>query len=153
MRRNAYTLVEMMVVVMIVGIMAGVAIPRFNFDVICRKSVDKEAHKLVGNLRRTRSLALRDAAINSSGYWLILTDPEPYSGYTIRSVETWELVDTVTFDPGVDVTLTGGSAWFKFDNLGTFSNYSNHGISIAGSGKSIAISFIPATGAVKWQED
>ncbi len=72
MRRNAYTLVEMMVVAMIVGIMATVAIPRLNFDVIRRKSVDKEAHKLVGNLRRTRSLSLRDGATNTDGFRLRL---------------------------------------------------------------------------------
>lgn len=58
MKRNGFTLVELMVTVAILGILAAVAAPGFN-DFISRNSVASETNKLVSLLRFARSEAVQ----------------------------------------------------------------------------------------------
>ena len=154
MRRNAHTLVELALVVAIMAVMAAVTIPRLNWNITRRKTVDQVAHKLVGDLRKTRSMALRDAATNDIGFALRLVgDGAGFTGYVIRDLKNSIAVYTTTFDSGVDITLTGIIQRFAFDPVGALQGNENRQIRISGDDKAFTITFVLATGAIKWQED
>jgi Tfp pilus assembly protein FimT len=67
-QRIGLTLVEMIMVAVFLGILSAIAIPRINSASITKKSVETTAKKVVAALRRTRSLAILNAASNSQGY-------------------------------------------------------------------------------------
>ena len=47
MKRNAHTLVELLVVVMIMAVLTAVAIPRLRFEAVSQKKAAAVAYKLV----------------------------------------------------------------------------------------------------------
>ncbi len=146
MKKEGYTFTELMVVVLIMGVMAAVAIPRLQFKVIRHKEADSAARKLVSDLRRARSLALRDAASNSAGYRIHLIGSAPFSGYNLTHVGTVEIMDTVTFD--THVTVTSGIVNYKFGPLGNLTHGAGGQIEISSEDQSYSISIVVATGAV-----
>jgi len=66
-RRSGFTLVELLIVIVVMGILAAVAIPRFSSN---QRSAYTTVRKIVSDLRYTRSLAI------SSGnrHYLVFTD-------------------------------------------------------------------------------
>ena len=153
MKKNnsrAYTLTELVIVVMFIGIMAAIAIPRINFAVIRRSKSGTTVQKVVANLRRVRTLAISDAAANTDGYSLKMTGGAPYSGYTIVNEDTSTEVDTYSFDPAIAVT---NGDTFNFGPLGSLIGGSDTQIDIAADGRSYTITITTATGMVKWVQN
>ena len=103
--QKAYSLAELILVVMFIGILAAIAVPRINFGIISKQKVDTVAKKIVTDLRRTRSLAITNAATNSDGFEMKMTGSQPYSGYEIKSHDTHEIVGSFTIDS--DISCTG----------------------------------------------
>ena len=147
---KGYSLVELIIVVLFVGIFAAIAVPRINFATISKQQADTVARKIATDLRRTRSLALLDAAGNSSGFALNMTGSSPYNAYEIENLDTLATVDTHSFDSTVG--CTGGSN-FEFGPLGNLVTGSDSSLTVAASGKSFTITIIPATGTVKCEEN
>ncbi len=147
---RAYSLVELILVVLFIGIFAAIAIPRINFGIISKQKVDTVAKKVVTDLRRTRVLAITDAANNSDGFVLEMTDSGPYSGYEIINDDTGAVVDTYTFES--DIVCSGDDA-FEFGPLGNLVGGSGTVLKIASGGRSFTINIISATGTVKCTED
>ena len=146
-RRAAYSLAEMIVVVMILGALAFIAILRLNFTGLHRKQANTIAKKIVTDLRRTRTLAICNAANTTTGYYLQMVGSSPYTSYKIVDTNSTATVDTLTIDS--PVSCTGGSL-FKFGPLGNLlSGSSTTPIIVSSDGKTYTITVISATGIVE----
>ena len=147
-RRAAYSLAEMIVVVLILGAIAFIAIPRLNFAALHHKQASTIAKKIVTDLRRTRTLAISYAANNTVGYRLQMVGSSPYTSYNIVDANSRTTVDTLTIDS--PISCTGGSI-FKFGPLGNLlSDSSATPITVSSSeGATYTITVISATGIVQ----
>jgi len=146
-RRKAFSLTESLLVVLFLGIFAMIAIVRMNFSVITKQKAETAAEKIVTDLRRSRSLAISNAATNTSGYALNTTAS---NSYEIVNLDTSTTVDSHTVDSGVSIT---DDATFQFGPLGNLLFGSDGELSVSGGGKSFTISIVSATGTVKCTED
>ena len=148
-RIKAFSLVEMVMVVLFIGILAAITVPRLNLAVITRYNAETTAKKLVTDLRRARRLAVSDAVNNGDGFSLKLIGTNPYTSYEIVNIKTATTVDSLTFDP--EVTVTGTSDQFDFGPLGNLtSTYTQ--ITVSAEGKTFTITITPATGTIKCVE-
>jgi len=145
--RTAFTLLELILMVSILGILLSIAVPRLKFDTLARYKADTVARKIVTDLRRTRSLAIGDAATNTDGYRLEFTGSSPYSNYRIVNEKTSGVVETFSISSGVSVTTSGG-AIFKFGPLGNILQGGTK-ITVSAEGRIFGITVVNATGTIK----
>jgi prepilin-type N-terminal cleavage/methylation domain-containing protein len=150
MRKEGYTLAELMIVVLIMGVMAAVAIPRLQVKAIRHKKADAVARKIVSDLRRARAMALHDAAINANGYEILMIG-SPFTGYQIDNLDSLETLDTFTFES--NVTVTSGADQFDFGPLGNLTKGVGSTLNVSSEEQSYTISFVTATGTVVLTED
>ena len=148
--KAAYSLTELIIVVIFLGIFAAIAVPRINFAIITKQKSDTVARKIVTDLRRTRTLAISDAANNTEGYALNMTGTAPYSGYEIENLDTSTAVDSHTISSGISVT---GGDEFKFGPLGNLLTGSDTELTVSAEDRSFTITIISATGMVKCVEN
>ena len=148
--KNAFTLVELLLVVIFLGILMAISVPRLNFAIISKQKADGQARKIVTDLRRTRSLAISDAANNSSGFALSMVGSAPYTAYEITNLDNAATVDSHTINPAVSCT---GGVDFKFGPLGNLLSGSDTELNVSAQGKTFTINIIPATGMVKCTEN
>lgn len=148
--RNAYTLAEMIVVVLVLAALAALAAPRMQFGLIQRRQAEMTAWKIATVLRRTRSLAILEAASNPDGFALNITQVGNSPAYEIVDCGNKRVVDSQTINSSVD--LRGGTR-FEFTPLGTLTRGYEPFLRISAADKSFTISIIPATGMVKCVED
>jgi hypothetical protein len=149
-RAGAYSIIELIIVVLFLAAFAAVAIPRINFSAITKQKADGLARKITTDLRRTRTLAISNAANNTEGFELYMVGSSPYGSYEIRNINTSEVVDSHTITPGISCT-DGGS--FKFGPFGDLLAGSDTSLTVSAEGKTFTISIIAATGTVKCVEN
>lgn len=147
--RRAYTLTEMAIVSIIIGVMTAIAIPRFNLAAIHKQTADRLAKKLVTDFRYTRMLAISDAADNVTGYRMVMQDGPPYSSYIIQNRDTSEILLTHQIDSDVDVT---GGDNFEFGPLGNLTGSSTE-LTVTASDRSFTITITPTIGSVQCVEN
>ncbi len=147
--RKAYSLVELIIVVLFIGILAAISMPRIDFAVVSKQKVDTVARRIVTDLRRTRRLAIADAANNSKGFEMKMRGSQPYRRYEIMSHDTHEIVDSLTIDS--DISCTGDDN-FRFGPMGNLTD-DDCQLKVAAQGRSFTITIIPATGMVKCVEN
>jgi Tfp pilus assembly protein FimT len=140
-RRTAFTLIEAIVIVMVLGAMAFIAVPRLNFAALYRKQADTVARKIATDLRRARTLAITDAANNPTGYTLRITG----STYQIIDDSNSATVDTQTIDSHISC---GGGTEFRFGPLGNLRTGSSP-LTVSAEGRTYTITVISATGIVQ----
>lgn len=153
MKKNtsrAYTLTELVIVVMFIGIMAAIAIPRINFATIRKSKSSTAVQRIVADLRRVRTMAISDAASNTNGYSVKMNTPAPYSGYTIENDNTSIVIDSHSFDPAIAVS---NGTTFNFGPLGSLLGGSDTQIDVSADGRSYTITIVSATGMVKWVQN
>lgn len=152
-RRKGFSLVEAIMVVLFIGILAAVAIPRLNYAIVSKYKAEATAKKIVTDLRRTRRLAISDAANNTFGYELQMDPPLPYTGYEIidRSVPP-TTVDSHTIDSDVSVTCPAQPI-FRFGPLGNMEPGSCTEVTVSAGGKSFTITVLMTTGMAKCVEN
>ena len=149
-RRTGFTLVEAIMVVLFIGILAVIAIPRLNMAVVSRYKAEATAKKIVTDLRLTRRLAISDAANNTKGFEFTMLGPGPYTGYEIENSDTKATVASHTIDSDVSVT---GAVKFKFEPLGNLQTGGDLQLTVSAEGKTFTIEIVPVTGAVKCIEN
>ncbi|MBN1457205.1 MAG: hypothetical protein JW912_05075 [Sedimentisphaerales bacterium] len=142
---KAYTLAELIVIVIFIGILSAIAIPRIDFATIRKNKASSTSELIVAGLRRARRLAISDAAANSDGYSFEMTGNSPYSGFRIKNEDNNNIIDTFTFDSDVSVTIDDE---FNFGPLGNLLN-NDTTINVAAEGRVFTIRVVPATGMVK----
>jgi prepilin-type N-terminal cleavage/methylation domain-containing protein len=150
MARRAYTLVELLLVVLIVSAVACVAVPRLQFGAVHAVDAGTFARKLMTDLRRARAQATLNAAQNTDGYALLLLGDSPYGQYEILNLNNSTVV--VLRDIPATVECTGGTR-FEFGPLGNLKEGSDTQVQVAGGDRSFTITVISATGAAKCTED
>ncbi len=149
-QKNAFSLVELILVVIFLGILAAISMPRFSFSAISKQKADGQARKIVTDLRHTRTLAISDAANNTSGFTLNMVGPAPYTAYEIINLDTSTTVDSHNINSAVSCT---GGANFGFGPLGNLLSGSDTELSVSAPGKTFTITIIPATGMVRCAEN
>ena len=149
---KAYSLIEVIIIVMIIGIFAVIAVPRLNFAAVSKYKAEAVARKIVTDLRLTRRLAISDAANNTMGYELKLIGPLPYTVYEIENIKTHETVATHTIDSDINIDSPTGIR-FMFRPLGNLQLGSASLLTVSYQWKSFTINIIPATGAIKCTEN
>ncbi len=145
-RQNAHTLVEMILVVIFIGILAAIALPRINFAIIRKQKADTFSSKIVTDLRRIRRLAITDAANNTSGYQINMIGGPPFTGYEIVNLDPVTVLETHTIDSDVSCT---GETLFLFGPLGNLLAGSGTQLDISAEGRSFTITLIASTGMIK----
>ncbi len=157
-RRAAFSLAELMVIVIILGVFALIAVPRLDYAIVRRYKAEATAKKIVIDLRRVRGLALANAATNSVGYSLAMTPPEGAAVrtfYRIRNLDTAVVLDEHTFDP--DVSVWSDKMGIRFGPLGNLNEAGGGGypteIRISADGKIFTIGFVTATGTITCTEN
>lgn len=148
-KKRAFSLIEVMLSVVILGILAAISLPRLNYAIISKHKADTTARTITSDLRRTRSLAITNAATNTSGFALNMIGSAPYNSYRIVDLSDSSTVDTISLDS--QVTCTGGNS-FQFGPLGNRTG-STSSLTVSAQGKTLTINIISATGIVKCTEN
>ena len=149
-KRQALTLVESMLIVVILGIFALVAVPKLNYAIVKQQKAEAAARKIITDLRFTRNLAISEAATNNVGFELKMLGSVSYAGYEIVNSDTLTTVASHAIDS--DVTCTGDNS-FKFQPLGNLQAGSNGQLTVSAEVRSLTITITQATGAVKCAEN
>ena len=147
--KKGFTLAEILIVVLIVGILTAIAVPRLSFSLISNLDAKVQSKRLAAVIRKTRSLAILHAATNNEGFRLSMTGPEPYAGYEIVDIDTSETVETGSIE-GVECT---GASVFNFGPLGNRLSPNTEGLEVADGEKSYGITVVNSTGMVRWAEE
>lgn len=148
--RKAYSLIELIIVVAIIAAIALVAVPRLQYAAVHRQKAQTVAHKIVTDLRRTRSLAILHAADNNDGFALNMVGSAPYTSYRIVNLHDSSVVDSHTIDSAISCT---GGAQFKFGPLGNLKDESGTQLIVSAQGKICTVTVTAATGMIKCVEN
>ncbi len=148
---EAFSLVELIIIVAIVAALTFMAVPRLGFTALRRKQADTVAKKIITDLRRTRRLAISDAANNTDGFALNMTGGSPYTGYEIEDLSTSTIITNGTFSIDSAISCTGGAS-FQFGPLGNLTGGGTQLI-VEAEDKTFTITVISATGTVKCTEE
>jgi len=147
MMRDGHSLSEIVVVVLIIGVLACVAVPRLQWGAVDRTNADVVARKLATDIRRARATALLEAAQHPSGFAAVMTGPAgQYTGYQIVNLQDSTVVES--HEIPASVRCTGGGR-FAFGPLGNLTDGSDTTLQVSAGGKVCTITIVRATGTVK----
>jgi prepilin-type N-terminal cleavage/methylation domain-containing protein len=141
-KKTGYSLVEVIIVVLILGALTFIAVPRLDFGAVRSQQAWTVAKTLVTDLRRTRTLAIVNAATNTTGFSLRRSG----ASYQIVDDSNSTTVDSLTIDSHI---TCGGDTQFLFGPLGNLRTGSGTGLTVSSQGKTYTISVVSATGIVK----
>lgn len=145
---KAHTLVELIVIVVILGALAFIAVPRLRLAALYRKQADTVARKIVTDLRRTRRLAISNAATNTNGFALNRTG----STYEIVNLSDGTTIPNGTFSIDSKITCSGGTT-FQFGPLGNLKTGSDSQLTVSAEEKNFTISITTTTGMIQCTEN
>jgi prepilin-type N-terminal cleavage/methylation domain-containing protein len=145
LQKKAFTLVELLVVVMLIGVMTLIAVPRMGYSIISGGKAQTTSQKIAAAIRYTRGLAISNAATNSQGFILNMTGVPNYTGYQVVDLSTSDVIETGSIDN--DVSCTGAND-FRFGPLGNRVGDTDSLTVIAGE-RTFSITVVSVTGMVK----
>lgn len=174
MKRNkeGYTLIELVIVMLFIAAFAAIAIPRLNFATVKKKGAELTAYKFLSELRRTRALAIANAASNPNGFgiWInptgAMAPDEPvvytagllafgssniarrsktvYYTYEIKNLMTGAIVDRQDVYDNVNL---GGGTQFSFGPLGNLTS-GDTSMTVSLGNTSFVINITSSTGSM-----
>ncbi|MFH1360542.1 MAG: GspH/FimT family protein [Candidatus Omnitrophota bacterium] len=139
MNKKSYSAVEIIFVIVLISILAGLALMRANPVALLQTQLQASARALVGDLRLTRSLAITHA-----GQYRLEIDPLSKT-YRILDSSDAQVGEKRTLDE--DITI-GGDVVFVFESLGNAS--SGTGVTLSAGGDQYVISIVSATGMISF---
>ncbi len=159
---KGFTLVELVVVVMIIGVITFITVPRMVSAVVALGKSNTGAERIAAAIRQCRTLAISNAATNQDGFELGMKNTvggsytkfeiaQVINGQTSTVVESGTIPGTLVESGPAKVTCTctsPGSGTFRFGPLGNRTGGSG-GLTVVGGGKTFAISVVTTTGMVK----
>jgi len=146
-KKSGFTLAELIIVVLIIGVMTFVAVPRMVQSIITRGKAQTTAQKITAAIRYTRSLAIANAATNTQGFSMNMTGSGSYTGYQIVNLATSDVNETGSIAQGVSCT---GADDFRFGPLGNRLTDIDS-LTVSAGGKTFSITVVSATGMAKCQ--
>lgn len=138
-KKSAYSLIEVLFVVMALGVLAAVAIPRLRTEFGAKMKVKTEAERLVSDLRLTRTLAVT----NNANYRLSVTSSSKQ--YAIYDSTNTQYGDTRIIEPVITIS---GDKNFTFEPLGNASASSDTGVSLSAGAFQADVIVVVATGMI-----
>lgn len=151
-QKTAFSLVELIITVVFLGIFAVIAVPRLNFATISRQKAEATAWKIATDLRLTRRLAISDAVNNTLGFELKMVGSIPYDTYEIENVKTKATIASHTLDSDIRISNPTGIRYI-YGPLGNLQPGSGTQIIISAEGRSLTITINAATGTIKCVEN
>jgi prepilin-type N-terminal cleavage/methylation domain-containing protein len=148
--RKAFTIIELVVVVLLIGIFSYVAIPRMRSGILDQSTSQTQAQKIITDLRLARNMAVTDAARNTSGFAVQMTGSSPYRSYNVVNLTNNSVVSTVAISSNASCT---GGASFKFGPLGNLLAGSGNQLVVSGGGRTTIINIVAATGTVEYVQN
>jgi type II secretory pathway pseudopilin PulG len=145
-RVGGFSQIELLVVAIFLGILAVVAVPHFNLASVNTKKDEAFVRKLTTDLRKTRQMAIANAADNSSGFWLKIVGSSPDQTYEIRNVQTNTVVETFPVDSRITFS---GTTQFSFTPLGTLNPITTVQMTVTGQSKTWVFDIYGYTGSVQ----
>ena len=144
---RGFTLVELILVVALLAVLAGIVVPRMGVDVIGKVEAKTAAAQFGNYLRLARSLAITNASSNGQGYKVMLLPSEPYTSYRIVNAQTLEDVKEPREIPqGV---VCSGDAEFRFMGLGDLAGASQKQVQFSKEQETLVVTVWPAGGRIK----
>ncbi|MGD0786018.1 MAG: prepilin-type N-terminal cleavage/methylation domain-containing protein [Sedimentisphaerales bacterium] len=148
--KKGITLIELIIVVMLIGALAFIAVPRLIMATVALGGSNTSAERIAAAIRHCRTLAISNALNNSPGFELDMTDVDSSGNYTrfnIFNVRTNDVNETGTI-PAKVICSGDGNGKFQFGPLGSRTGGTGN-LTVSGGGKTYVISVVTGTGMVK----
>jgi prepilin-type N-terminal cleavage/methylation domain-containing protein len=142
---KGFTLIELIIVVLIIGAITFVAVPRLIMATVTFGGTSTGAERMAAAIRHCRTLAISNANAYPQGFTLNMTGSGSYTGFQIVNVQTSAVIESDTIASGVSCT---GSNQFKFGPFGDRTGGSGT-LTFSGGGKTYVISVVTSTGMVQ----
>jgi len=141
--RKGFTLIELIIVVLIIGALTFIAVPRLIMATVTLGRTNTSAERIAAAIRHCRTLAISKALNNPQGFELDITD----ANYTIFNVRTGDVNETGTIPADVNCTKNGDGR-FQFGPFGDRTDGTGS-LTVIGGGKTYEISVVKSTGMVQ----
>jgi len=139
--QSGMTLIEVILVMVIIGILAATILPRFNFAITSRASVDGAAYMIASDIRYVQECAMANRVTKS----VVFTSGQSIYTFPATTPSTSGLDPSGRLPSGVTITTT---ITFTFNSLGEPTSGGGSSVTVSGGGQTKTISVVNYTGKV-----